>query len=106
MTQQALQKKDFMTWRDELFMFFRQELHFEEGTMKYEPTISVVEGHSLDPTELHLGKPAEQRSYSKVASANSAVEHIRIRSSRELFTSSPRNCIHMEFDLTHHPENR
>jgi NADPH-ferrihemoprotein reductase len=36
-------KEDFMTWRDELFLFFRQELHFEEGVMKYEPTLSVIE---------------------------------------------------------------
>lgn len=58
-------KEDFMTWRDELFGFFRQELHFEEGTMRYEPTLSVVEGHAIGQIDLHLGKPAEQRSYSK-----------------------------------------
>jgi len=99
-------KEDFMAWRDELFVFFRQELHFEEGTMRYEPTLSVVEGHSADSTDLHLGKPAEQCSYYKATSASSAVEHIRVKNSHELFTSSSRNCVHMEFDLTHHPEMR
>lgn len=99
-------KEDFLTWRDELFAFFRQELRFMEGKMRYEPTLSVVEGYSLGPTDLNVGKPAEQRSYSKAVSTNSAIEHVRIRSSRELFTSVSRNCIHMEFDLSHHPEMR
>lgn len=99
-------EEDFITWRDDLFTFFRQELHFEEGTMEYEPTLFVEEEHSLASTDLYLGKPSGQRSFSETASGNSAIEHIPVKSSRELFTSSSRNCVHMEFDLTHHPEMR
>jgi NADPH-ferrihemoprotein reductase len=98
-------EEDFMTWRDDFFTFFRQELHFEEGAMQYEPTL-LVEEHSLASTDLYLGNPAGQHRVLKAASANSSIESIPIRSSRELFTSSLRNCVHMEFDLTQHPQMR
>ncbi|KAF2105143.1 putative NADPH-cytochrome P450 reductase, partial [Rhizodiscina lignyota] len=96
-------EEDFMTWRDDLFTFFRQQLHFEERTVQYEPTISVVLGGSPVEKGVSLAKP--YTGSLKHVNGNSAVEHIPVKGSHEIFKSS-RNCIHMDLDLIDHSEMR
>ncbi|KAF2090285.1 riboflavin synthase domain-like protein [Saccharata proteae CBS 121410] len=97
-------EEDFMAWKDQLFTFFKQDLHYEEREIKYEPTISVVEDESLEPIDLHHGEPVHARDNPKAAAACSPIKPLTIQNPRELFTTPDRNCIHMDLDLSEHPE--
>lgn len=99
-------EEDFLAWKTNLFSFFRKGLGFEEKEIQYEPTMAVVEDESLTPIDLHHGEPVEQRAVSGTAGTlNSPIKAVSVKHSRELFsTSSGRNCIHMELDLSNQPE--
>ncbi|KAF2498068.1 putative NADPH-cytochrome P450 reductase [Lophium mytilinum] len=97
-------EEDFMGWRDDLFTVFRRDLHFEEHEIAYEPTLSVEEDESLDIIDLHHGEPMHPRENAKSAASCSPIKALNIQSSRELFNSSSRNCIHMELDINDHSE--
>ena len=97
-------EEDFMEWKDSLFEIFIKNLKYKERESTYEPTITVVEDDSLTPIDLHLGEPLEQRHNSKASILESPVRALPVVVSKELFTSSNRNCLHMEFNLSAHPE--
>jgi NADPH-ferrihemoprotein reductase len=96
--------EDFLSWKDGLFHMFRQDLHLEERPVEYQPTIAVVEDESLEPIDLHHGEPAHSRDNPKAPAACSPIQALSVRNPRELFTSVERNCVHMELDLSDHPE--
>ncbi|KAL1631784.1 hypothetical protein SLS56_004305 [Neofusicoccum ribis] len=97
-------EEDFMAWKDELFAVFKNELGLEEREIKYEPTLSTTEDESLEPIDLHHGEPVHPRDNPKAAAACSPIKPLTILNSRELFHTKDRNCVHMELDLTDHPE--
>lgn len=97
-------EEDFLSWKENLFNMFKQHLHLKERPITYQPTIAIIEDESLDVIDLHHGEPAHSRDNSRAAAACSAIKALSIKSSKELFTSKERNCIHMELDLTAQPE--
>ncbi|KAJ5778075.1 hypothetical protein N7520_001321 [Penicillium odoratum] len=97
-------EEDFMTWKDSLFAVFKDKLGFKEVESKYVPSLKVEEDESLEPIDLHHGEPNDQIDAPKGAAQSSPVRSLSITSSRELFTSSDRNCIHMDVDLSNQPE--
>lgn len=97
-------EEDFLAWKEELFTLFRTKLGFVERVTAYQPTLSVVEDESLEPIDMHHGEPVQKLSNSKTAAACSPVTALPIKQSYELFTDSKRNCLHMELDLSSHPE--
>ncbi|KAF2452411.1 NADP/FAD dependent oxidoreductase [Lineolata rhizophorae] len=97
-------QEDFLSWKDELFAFFRSDLGFQEHEVKYEPTLSVVEDDSLQPADLHIGEPVHSADKSAKATPTSSIGALKIKNSRELFTASSRNCVHLELDLAGHPQ--
>jgi len=97
-------EEDFMAWKDELFTVFKTQLGFQEVEAKYVPSLEVVEDESLEPIDLHNGDPSSQVDVPKSAAQCSAVCTLNIANSRELFTSSDRNCLHMDVDLSTQPE--
>ncbi|KAK7713228.1 hypothetical protein SLS64_004477 [Diaporthe eres] len=92
-------EEDFLAWKDDLFTFFVKGLGMQQHEVKYEPQLSVVQDDSLDLADLHLGEPL--RSADKGASE---VRPLKIRGARELFSDTPRNCLHLDLDLTEHPQ--
>ncbi|KAI7780537.1 hypothetical protein LA080_015938 [Diaporthe eres] len=92
-------EEDFLAWKDDLFTFFVKGLGMQQHEVKYEPQLSVVQDDSLDLADLHLGEPL--RSADKGASE---VRPLKIRGVRELFSDTPRNCLHLDLDLTEHPQ--
>ncbi|KAI9820784.1 MAG: hypothetical protein M1827_005155 [Pycnora praestabilis] len=96
-------EEDFMDWKESLFAVFRKDLQYEEKEVLYEPTLSVIEDDSMDIIDLHVGEPVQQRGKSKAASY-SPIQAVPVKHSKELFTTSDRNCLHMELDLSHNPE--
>lgn len=95
-------EEDFMSWKDQLFSVFKEQLGFQEVEAKYAPSLSIQDDESLDPIDLHHGEPHVQADGK--ASQSSAVRTLGISNPRELFTSSDRHCLHMELDLANQPE--
>lgn len=97
-------EEDFMAWKDELFNVFKKDLDLEEREIKYEPTLSTVEDESLEPIDLHHGEPIHPRDNPKAAAACSPIKALKIQNPRELFHTKTRNCVHLDLDLSDHPE--
>ncbi|KAJ5730102.1 uncharacterized protein N7483_004610 [Penicillium malachiteum] len=97
-------EEDFMAWKDSLFAVFKEKLGFQEVEAKYVPTLKVEEDESLEPIDLHHGEPNSQVDSPKGAAQSSPVRTLSITNSRELFTSSDQNCLHMDVDLSNQPE--
>lgn len=100
-------EEDFLSWKDSLCDVFRERLGFIEsqGGLEacYEPALKVTEDDSLDLADLHVGHPVHVTDIGK-SGANSQIRALKIKQSRELFTSSSRNCLHMELDISNTPE--
>ncbi|KAJ5089601.1 hypothetical protein N7532_008285 [Penicillium argentinense] len=96
-------EENFMTWKDDLFTVFKEQLGFQEVEAKYVPSLLVQEDESLEPIDLHHGEPHGSSEGSK-GNQSSAVRTLSISKSRELFTSSDRHCLHMDLDLTSQPD--
>ncbi|KAI4852686.1 cytochrome P450 reductase 1 [Aureobasidium sp. EXF-8845] len=95
-------EEDFITWKEELFDYFTRTLGQEECDVVYEPSLSVEQDTSLEPIDLHHGEPVVDI---KTLAGSSAVKPLPIKDMRELFgTSSGRNCLHAELDLSGFPE--
>lgn len=97
-------EEDFMAWKDALFTVFKDNLGFKEVEAKYVPSLKVDEDESLEPIDLHHGEPNGQVDAPKGAAQSSPVRTLDITNSRELFTASDRNCLHMDIDLSNQPE--
>ena len=97
-------EEDFMAWKDSLFEVFTGQLGFQEVEAKYVPSLVIQEDESLEPIDLHHGEPNSHIDASKSAARSSAVGTLNILNSRELFTASDRNCLHMDLDLSNQPE--
>src|SRR5882757_9935135 len=89
-------EEDFMTWKNDLFFIFRKNLRLEEREVAHEPTLLVVEDESLETVDLYRSEPVHTRDNAKTIAACSSIKALTIRNSRELFSSSSRNCIHMD----------
>ncbi|KAF2141176.1 uncharacterized protein K452DRAFT_228793 [Aplosporella prunicola CBS 121167] len=94
-------EEDFMAWKEELFGVFKAELGVEEHETAYEATVQADEDESLAPIDLHHGEPVQ---HGKTAPGTSSIRALAVTNHRELFAASDRNCIHMELDLTDHPQ--
>ena len=99
-------EEDFITWRDLLFTTLQQTLGIQERPPTYSPSLSVVEDTSLDIIDLYQGDPSKAAVMTASSSACSPVKAFPMKNARELFTSTERNCVHMELDLENEPEVR
>ena len=99
-------EEDFLAWKDTLCDVFRERLGFTENTVtetRREPAFKIVEDDSLDLSDLHSGHPIHTADSGK-SGAISPIRPLKVRQSRELFASSSRNCLHIEFDISNVPE--
>ena len=76
----------------------------EERDDAHEPTLSVVEDESFKPVDLYHREPVHARDSAKSIATCSSIKALTIQNSRELFSSSSRNCIHIELDPSNQPE--
>lgn len=93
-------QEDFSRWKDDLFAFL-QGLGYEEHEQKYEATLSTVFDESLTPIDLHNGEPVHPGGGN---SNESAIKPVKVSTARELFTTTKRNCLHLDIDLVENPE--
>jgi NADPH-ferrihemoprotein reductase len=99
-------EEDFMSWKDDLFTFFREKLGHEEKELSYEPSLSIVHESCLKPHTLSIGAPVNHGAVVKLGATSSAIEQIPVKTTRELFKTPARNCIHMELDISKFPTLR
>lgn len=92
-------EEDFLAWKDDLFSFFVRGLGMRQHEVRYEPQLSVVQDGSLDLADLHLGEPPRPAD-----KGSGEVRPLKVRGCRELFSGTPRNCLHLDLDLTEHPQ--
>lgn len=90
--------EDFMAWKDELFNVLAERLGMTEREATYLPTMAVEPDESLEPIDLHHGEP------SIAAMGSNPIRALPITHTRELFNSSKRHCLHLDLDLTEHPQ--
>lgn len=90
----------FLQWKDQVFDLFQATLGYERQESRYEPSIEILEDASATPDNLWNGSPY----ISKSSSAQSSVCSLPIVRSRELLNdTSDRNCLHVELDISQHP---
>ncbi|KAK6080334.1 NADP/FAD dependent oxidoreductase [Seiridium cupressi] len=100
-------EEDFLAWKDDLFTTFTDKLNYQERDSPYEPSLTISEDASIPSGELNHGTPQEQHvGNQRASSKTSPIKAVQIVSSHELYTSSSRNCIHMELDIGDHAEIR
>lgn len=103
-------EEHYLSWKDELFGMFREKLGYKEQDLPFVPSIEIAEDVSLDVGELHARAPViqpEARGIGKATNKKTSPIHaLTLRSARELFRGSDRNCLEVEFDLTKHSELR
>ncbi|KAL3488470.1 hypothetical protein BJX62DRAFT_240056 [Aspergillus germanicus] len=88
-------QEDFISWKEDLFTYFREELGFAQSEPVYQPTISITQDASIDALTLHRGEP--RHSPSPVA--------IPITGIRQLFEpTSDRHCLHIDLDISGTPD--
>lgn len=95
-------EEDFLAWKDDLFTLFVKGLGMQQHEVRYEAQLSVVQDDSLDLADLHTGEPL--RSADKGSSSSEMIRPLKIRGARELFSNTPRNCLHLDLDLTEQPQ--
>lgn len=93
-------EEDFLQWKTDLFALFERDSSIEVKQIKYSATIEAVYDTSLDLIDLHNGEPVPPPAKNQNTSPTRAVT---VTKSRELFTSSKRNCLHMELSLDDAP---
>ncbi|KAI1079518.1 hypothetical protein F5B20DRAFT_167238 [Whalleya microplaca] len=100
-------EEDFLAWKDDLFTAFREKLGHQERDVPYSPGIAIREDTSLEPIDLHHGTPIESNATNRQKSAKtSPIKALAISNAYELYTSSKRNCIHIELEIGEYPELR
>ncbi|KAJ5626066.1 hypothetical protein N7510_002375 [Penicillium lagena] len=97
-------EENFMAWKNDLCVVFKESLGFQEVEAEYAPRLLVEEDLSLEPIDLHHGEPSSHAENSNSAAQSSPIRTLSISNSTELFTSSDRNCLHIDLDLSSQPE--
>lgn len=89
-------EEDFMTWKDELLHKLARELSFTECEVVYRPAFLVDEEATTD-AKVQLGQPG-------ILAGSAVPRATKVSHARQLFNSSDRYCLHVEFDLADQPE--
>ncbi|KAL4779327.1 hypothetical protein BJX76DRAFT_365326 [Aspergillus varians] len=88
-------QEDFLSWKENLFTFFRESLGFTQSELVYQPTLAIKAEETIEPSALHRGEP--RHSPSPVA--------IPISDIRQLFEpTSDRHCLHIDLDISSTPD--
>lgn len=105
----ASTQRDFTEWTKQLFEFLAGDLDLRENqTLRYIPTIEVKENPQARPTLVYRGEPNKDHltgHFHKLVNQNNP-HKAPVTDSRQLFTSSTRHCLHLEFDITGFPSQQ
>ncbi|KAF4556467.1 FAD-binding domain-containing protein 56 [Elsinoe fawcettii] len=98
-------EEHFISWKDDTFKHLVSQHGYEEKPLRYDPSIKAEFDTSLDLIDLNTGVPQHDVSSKKTSMALSKIESLPISTAHNVFSSSSdRTCLHMEIDLSSHPE--
>ncbi|KAG0674757.1 NADPH-cytochrome P450 reductase [Pichia californica] len=104
--------EDYLDWKDNLFDLIKDKLNLQEQTVKYEPSIQIIENFEIpiDDLSVSLGEPnsnyinpksENEINYLKTGPFDHNHPYLApILNTKELFNSNSRHCIHAELDLS------
>ncbi|CCU75332.1 putative NADPH-cytochrome P450 reductase [Blumeria hordei DH14] len=97
-------EEDFIAWKDPMWAALAEKMNLEEREAVYEPVFSIKEAENLtnDSPDVYLGEPNRLHLQGQAKGPfNSHNPFIApVIASRELFTNTDRNCLHLEIDLS------
>lgn len=103
-------EEDYLAWKDDLLETWAKVKNLEEREAVYEPSLEVVEKDiSSDEKSVYLGEINRKHLVSAVSTEEKPIAGpfnvgnpypAPVAVSKELFNSTSRNCIHMEFDIS------
>ncbi|KAL1840091.1 hypothetical protein VTK73DRAFT_3855 [Phialemonium thermophilum] len=97
-------EEDFARWKDGLFACLQQKLNLTRRDVGYESAITVTFDESMDLIDLYRGEPVPAHAASGKGPFETPTRPVQIKHCEQLFQSGPRNCLHMDLDLTPYPE--
>lgn len=97
--------EDFLAWKEECFDALKL-LDFEEHELSYDPSFELIEEKELSATDTHVsnGEPDKTYIMNDSDQTKGPFDHLhpylaKVSSSKELFNSNDRSCVHVEFDI-------
>jgi NADPH-ferrihemoprotein reductase len=99
-------EEDFVEWKDHLFAPLVSKLDLTQYEPEYNATICVVEDNSVLHPDLCLGEPVSKHKSNKRSAHSSSIAVLPVKEHRQLIanSSSGRKCVHVEVDLSSHPQ--
>lgn len=99
--------EDFLAWKEECFDSLKNNLNLDERELKYEPSFELVEELELSPESKGVSTGEPNKAYVDMLRdlTKGPFDHThpylaQVTESRELFNSSTRSCVHVEFDVS------
>ncbi|EGW35461.1 NADPH--cytochrome P450 reductase [Spathaspora passalidarum NRRL Y-27907] len=99
--------EDFLAWKDGVFESLRNNLHFEEQELKFQPRIKleVRDDLTAEDETVALGEPNKRylnsdEDLTKGPFDNTHPYVAPIVNVKELFKSEERHCVHVDFDIS------
>lgn len=105
--------EDYLSWKDLILEHLKDVLHLSEHEQRFESSFDykILTAGDFDKNKIFLGEPSKQYLPSEKLSYNNEGKQLGpfdlnypyiapITTIKELFESSDRNCIHVEFDLS------
>ncbi|PSK42070.1 hypothetical protein B9Z65_3984 [Elsinoe australis] len=98
-------EEHFVSWKEDIFKHLISQHGYEEKPLRYEPSIKAELDTSLDLIDLNTGTPQHDVSAKKTSMALTDIKPLPITTAHNVFSDSAgRTCLHMELDLSAHPE--
>lgn len=99
--------EDFLAWKEECFDSLKNNLNFDERELKYEPSFELIKETELSSHMLEVSTGEPNRAYISLLRdlTKGPFDHThpflaKVSSSKELFQSKDRSCVHVEFDVS------
>ncbi|KAH3669105.1 hypothetical protein WICMUC_005069 [Wickerhamomyces mucosus] len=99
--------EDYLSWKESTLELLKTKLSLNEFDSEFEPSLILnrLSKSEIDNEKIFLGEPDRSYLNSSVDLSLGPFDHAHpylapISSSKELFNSKDRSCIHLEFDLS------
>ncbi|KAJ9613290.1 NADPH-cytochrome P450 reductase [Cladophialophora chaetospira] len=93
---------DFVNWKETTLSDIATCFNLKQVEYKFQPIFTILEESSRESVEVYLGEPNKNHLNGRICGPFTARNPFpaKILVARELFTSSERNCLHLEFDIS------
>lgn len=99
--------EDYLAWREECFDSLKNNLNLDEHELVYEPSFELIEEKNLSMNDEGVSTGEPNEAYVKMLKdlTKGPFDHThpylaKVSTSRELFNSKDRSCVHAEFDIS------